>query len=250
MRIRRCRRLSGAAWVICLTAVVAGAAAGQPAGSGPCGAAVAQQRRIWRVVPPARPQPRDGELELWHWPTTRLGVWVAEAQWPGGARLIRLTPAAASLMEWSPTCAVTASERPRPAAAAPRFSDRDLAAAIDRAPRGVIYAWSPHMPLSVDGYRAIAQAAAARGLPVEVVLDPAADRAFAAAEVTRGRLPAAALRVSDSVELLFRDVHVHAPAAQLWAGGRLAGSALPGFHTAAEYGAFLDRAGAEVAAAR
>ncbi len=230
---------AGAALAVCTAAATV---LGQPAaGPGPCAAQVAQQLRAWGAVAPARPQPPAGERALRHWATMDLGAWIAEAQGPDGAHATLVSPAAVTTVEWSPACRASTATRPRPALAAPRFSDADLAAALAAAPRGVIYSWSPHLPLSVDGYRAVATAAAARGLAVEMVLDPGADRAFAAASQASGGLPPSALRVADSVELLFRNVHVHAPAVQAWAGGRLVGSAFPGFHSAAEYGAFLDR---------
>ncbi len=166
---------------------------------------------------------------------------MAEYRDAEGSRLVRVTPALVMTLAWSASCSVTTATRPRPGAATPRFSDEDLARAVAGPARGVVYVWSPHMPLSVDGYRAIVTAASERGLRVDAVLDPGADRAFAAAERARGGLPASALRVADSVELLFRDVLIHAPSVQAYGQGRLRGSAFPGFHTAAEYGAFLDR---------
>jgi hypothetical protein len=98
------------------------------------------------------------------------------------------------------------------------------------------------MPLSVDGHAHVARAAGARGLALHVLLDPDADSAFAAAAVENGALPAAALRVADSVELQFRELALHAPAAALFAHGRLVGPVLRGYRTAAEYAEFFDRA--------
>lgn len=232
------------AGVLVIATAAAAIAQPVPAGS-PCMAAVERQLDAWGAVAPARPQPGAGGAVVRHWPTRRLGEWVAEVHDPSAVRAVRVTPAAVTTAAWSATCAVTASERPRPAAAAPRFSDDDLARALAAPAPGVVYVWSPHMPLSVDGYRAIAAAASARGLTVHAVLDPGADRAFAAAERARGGLPAEALRVADSVELLFRDVLVHAPTVQAYARGRLVGSAFPGAHGADEYGAWLDRVLAE-----
>ncbi len=229
--------------VAAAVAADAGAAIAQrppAAGTGRCAAQVERQLRAWQVVAPARPQPPAGAMSVRHWATPRLGAWVVEAQGPDGARATLVSAETVTAVEWSPACTAATATGPRPGAAAPRFNDADLAVVMAAAPRGVIYSWSPHMPLSVDGYRAVTTAAAERGLAVEVVLDPGGDRDFAAAAQSGGGLPPSALRVADSVELLFRDVHVHAPAVQAWAGGRLIGSAFPGFHRAAEYGAFLE----------
>lgn len=212
-----------------------------PDADAPCAAAVAAQLRIWQVVGPSRPQPAARFDLLRHWATAQLGEWVVETRDGRGARLQRVTPASITTRAWSETCVEMSEERARPAASTPRFSDRDLATLVATERRGVIYMWSPHMPLSVEGYRPLVAAATERGLSVAALLDPAADRAFAAAERTRGGLPLTALRVADSVELLFRDLLLHAPAVQAFANGRLVGSPWPGFHGADEYGAFLDR---------
>jgi hypothetical protein len=188
----------------------------------------------------AQPALRPGGT-LRHWPTDALGVWVVEDASPDHAVVMRVGPAELERMEWSAACepVVTTTRRLRPPA--PSFSDEDLAALLASADRGVIYLWSPHMPLSVDGHAHVARAAGARRLALHVLLDPDADSAFAAAAVENGALPAAALRVADSVELQFRELALHAPSALVYAGGRFVGSPLRGFRTADEYGAFFDR---------
>ncbi len=97
------------------------------------------------------------------------------------------------------------------------------------------------MPLSVDGYAELRRAAEAKRLEVVALLDPQSDRQFAAASVTEGRLPVAALRVADSVELQFRELPLHAPAGAGLPRGRLRRTPLRGYRSAEEYGAFFDR---------
>lgn len=191
-------------------------------------------------MPPARPQPSatDGTRVV-HWPTTTPGVWVVE-QDAADASLIRVSPLTVTRVRWFGDCASARESRPRARVAAPRFDDRDLVALL-AAGRGVVYVWSPHMPLSVDAIAPLTAAAARHGLSVTLVLDPAADRAFAARIAAERGLPSEAIRVADSVELQFRDVLVHAPTAQAYAGGQLVGSAYPGGHTADEYDAYFRR---------
>lgn len=97
------------------------------------------------------------------------------------------------------------------------------------------------MPLSVDAFGALLEAAQARKLEVDVVLDPAADRAFAARVATERGWPSNATRAADSVELQLRDVLLHAPMVLAYSSGVLVGSPYPGGHTESEYGAYLDR---------
>jgi hypothetical protein len=138
-------------------------------------------------------------------------------------------------------CRVAEQSVPRPAAPPPSFTDGDLARRLDPPSRGVLYLWSPHMPLSVDGYAEVARAASARGLAVEPLLDPQANRDFAAATAAARGLPASALRVVDAVELQFRELSLHAPSAAVFAGGRLVGEPLRGYRTADEYATFFSR---------
>lgn len=219
-----------------------GAQVARPVADAPCQREVQAQLSRWNVVSPPRAQPSaaDGGV-VRHWPTATLGTWVVELGHAGEASLVRMAPDRITRVAWSASCAAAETARDRPRVPEPRFDDHDLQRLVGASGRGVIYLWSPHMPLSVDGFRSLRVAAEARGLAVQAVLDPAADRAFAAASLAAAGLPATALRVADSVELLFRDVALHAPSIQAYGGGHLRGSAFPGYHSAEEYGAFLDR---------
>ena len=74
-----------------------------------------------------------------------------------------MTPERLSRIRWSATCATSDDERAAAAAAAPAFTDRDLVALLATPASGVLYLWSPHMPLSVDGWAQLTRAAASRG---------------------------------------------------------------------------------------
>jgi len=210
----------------------------QEALPGPCAAAVTRQLRAWHAAGPPRDEPH---AQMRHWPTGTLGTWVTEVGTPTTVALLRVTPARLTRLEWTADCVERTDDWPRPAADAPRFTDADLQTLVASGRPGVVYVWSPHMPLSVDGYRAIVAAAASRGVGVHAMLEPGADRAFAQASLGRGGLPPEALRVADSVELRYRDVHLHTPVILVYARGHIAGDAWPGYHSAEEYAAFFDR---------
>lgn len=176
-----------------------------------------------------------------HYPTAALGAWIVEVVGDQSATSTLVTSDRVTRVEWTASCASSTDVRPRPRVVEPRFTDADLSARLASGARGVVYVWSPHMPLSVDAFAALLQAAQARKLEVDVVLDPAADRALAARVAAERGLPASATRAADSVELQFRDALLHAPTVQAYAGGVLVGSPYPGGHTDAEYGAYLDR---------
>jgi hypothetical protein len=208
----------------------------------PCRAEVEQQLRAWRHQPPPRPQPpaTDGAT-VRHWPTDELGTWVVQRSGGANASLTRVGPDATLEIAWTAACRPQETRRARPPIDAPRFSDGDLRRLLDTTAAGLIYVWSPHMPLSADGVAAVRTAAQARALPVTVLLDPGSNRAFAAQVAGERGLPPEVLRAADSVELTFRDVLVHAPTVQVYRQGRLRGSPYPGYHTADEYGAYIDR---------
>ena len=235
-----------AAWLTAATiATLASPGVGaQPPGAaaGLCAADVDAARRRWQAVAPALAQPplAPGST-LRHWPTPIVGVWLVEDVAPDHATLTRVDAASLTRMTWAAGCTATTTTRPRQSAPPPAFSDADLAAVLASGARGVLYLWSPHMPLSVDGHAAVAAAARARGLTVEALLDPAADRAFAAAQAAARGLPASAVRVADAVELQFRELTLHAPSAAVFAGGRLVGPVLRGYRTADEYSEFFSR---------
>lgn len=239
---REARRVKPLAGVI--AALLAGMAGAQPpavpqAMPGRCAEDVGRHLQRWDAVPPPR---LDATASVRHWPTRRLGTWLTEVRGAETVALLRVTPSRLTRLEWSAGCEVRTDDTARPAVEAPRFSDADLEALVASGSAGVLYVWSPHMPLSVDGYRALAAAAGARGVSIHVMLAPGADRAFARASLSRGGLPPEALRVADAVELHYRDVHLHTPAVLAFAKGHIAGDAWPGYHSADEYGAFLDRA--------
>jgi hypothetical protein len=119
------------------------------------------------------------------------------------------------------------------------FTDRDLREVLRSAGATVVYVWSPHMSLSVDGYAEIARASEALGLELVPVLFPGGDREFAAREALRAGMPAEALRESASLELIYRDAHVHAPTIVVFDGGRVS-PVLPGYRDAAGYRRFLE----------
>jgi len=229
-----------------LAAIVVAAVTPVASQSGPapvrCPAELEAQRAAWHAAGPAWPQPPVGAgLDVRHWATRTMGVWLIEQTSPTATALTRVAAGRIERVEWGAACVPTRRSAARPVAAAPAFTDADLAALVESGASGVIYLWSPHLPLSVDGYAQVAAAADRRGVKVEPLLAADADRRFAAEAVASGRLPATALRAADAVELEFRGLALHAPAVLVFAGGRLRGAVLPGYKTADEYSAFFTR---------
>jgi hypothetical protein len=123
----------------------------------------------------------------------------------------------------------------------PDFNDADLDRLLRTERRFVLYVWSPHMPLSVDGVHEAIRAGRALGVPVLPLLDPRADRTYAKSTAAAANLPSHALRVARSAELLRRDMFHHAPTVIAFADGRQAGPVRPGYFDAAGYEHLLRR---------
>lgn len=120
------------------------------------------------------------------------------------------------------------------------LTDADLRRAVGRHPGGlVVYVWSPHMPLSVDGYAPLREAAEARGLVVLPALFAGSDAGFAQREAERAAMPDSALRFLAATELILRDAQVHAPSVVVFQGVE-ASPVMPGYRNAEGYGRWLD----------
>ncbi|MDA1102248.1 MAG: hypothetical protein O2956_01440 [Gemmatimonadetes bacterium] len=220
-----------------------------------CGREVAETLHDFRAVsryltaPPSADGGRSYRL-----PTSTRSDWVIlTVPNRGRPQVSRLTPAGATVRTFASDCSVdersVARSTPpqegavganrsegRPA----RFTDADLGSALSAAAGRpvVVYVWSPHMPLSVDGFAEIQKAADRLGLSVEPVLIARGDADFARREAERVGMPASALREIDSVELVMRDAQVHAPSILVFGPDRVS-PVLPGYRNSDGYGRYL-----------
>jgi len=178
-------------------------------------------------------------------PTGQVGVWVTlEIPPTGPVTASRIDPFETRRVSWSPSCEVESREeatRLPEVGAGSVLTDAALETLIASGVNGAIYVWSPHMPLSVDGYAAIRTAAERLGAVLIPVLDPAADRRYAAAAARRAGLPDDVLRPFRSVELTLRTMTVHAPTVLLFGDGRFVGPPLPGYREVEAYIGFMNR---------
>lgn len=178
-----------------------------------------------------------------------LGRWYVVTQEPTGAlAAVERSPRGDRAWTFGDRCEATPRRPevgPSPARVvgenAPVFGDEELAAAIEAAAPDpvVVYFWSPHMPLAVDGVAEILEAGEASRAHVEVVLIEHADPAFAVREAERVGMPRSALRVAASIELLMRDGPLHAPSILVFSTDRVS-PVLPGYRNAEGYASFID----------
>jgi hypothetical protein len=118
------------------------------------------------------------------------------------------------------------------AAMAHGFSDDALRDLLRRNARGMIYVWSPGMPLSING---LAEArAAAQALRVSftaVVADARPGEIDSLRQVPRlsSLISPADTRAMESVELVYRNATVHFPAVVLYRDGAMLDAVIPGY---------------------
>ena len=120
-------------------------------------------------------------------------------------------------------------------------TDKTVKAILERGLSGVFYAWSPHMPLSVEGLSEILAAGERLGLIVIPVLSSHANLAYARDRIEGRDIPDSVLRRSQASELIGRDLFVHAPAILVFDGGKFVSPVLPGFRYAADYDVLIGR---------
>jgi len=177
-------------------------------------------------------------------PTARFAEWVALTLPPGDPPVLsRLTPDAVDQYRFAADCSRT-SETARIGAAdddPTLFTDTHLLGLKESAEGDalVVYVWSPHMPLSPDGWPEIEAAASAAGMQVVPALMAHSDRDFAIREAARVGMPANGLREIVSVELIQRQAQVHAPSIVIFGQDRVS-PVLPGYRNAEGYLRYLE----------
>jgi hypothetical protein len=214
-------------------------------GAAPCADRVTSLMSEWgTAVTYLEAPPSYTGSHVYRFPTERLGEWVVlTLPVAGPPSLTRVESSGATGFSFDADCSVQESfvehESP-PGARAELFTDDDLRDALNSERGGVvIYSWSPHMPLSVDGYQEVAAAARSRGMIALPVLIAFSEAGFARREAERAGIPEAGVRQMDSVELIQRGAQLHAPSIFVFAQVGVS-ALLPGYRNAEGYGRFLD----------
>ena len=184
------------------------------------------------------------EVRVFHSPTETLGTWVVVTIDSGRVeRLLRVSPDAETTVRLDQHCNLSTNLRHRDPQddGRPSLTDADVARIIGSGDGGVFYAWSPHMPLSVEGYREIRAAANRLGLAMTPVLSSHSNVDYAEDRARRVGIPRDAFALNRSIELTMRDLNVHAPAILIYANGAFVSPVIPGFRRAADYESLILR---------
>lgn len=174
-------------------------------------------------------------------PTQNLGVWVeldrSDLEKGPIARKIAFDRNVS--ITWSPeTCApkmVGRDNKYNLKALRGAFTDEYLKQITQNNAKGLIFAWSPHMPYSQPGIENIRKAAAELNVPVFLVLDPKADERGVAQAKKAWGLQDKDIKRMESVELLYRGLLNHFPGAIAFKDQKVIQSGYVGLKTESEY---------------
>lgn len=105
------------------------------------------------------------------------------------------------------------------------FTDRDLEKILNSSlkskSQGLIYVWSPHMPLSVRGVKEVEKLAKEKKWALTILRDPYANKVVADKVASREKFPKNYLRRMESRTLLQREMSLHYPSLIAFRSGHL-----------------------------
>jgi hypothetical protein len=212
--------------------------------SRPSAACVSAQRSLesawhrtgaWRRIAPF-PVERDAS------PTDSIGVWLERWHMPDGAVELRRVSAAVTIAAVlsEPGCSqrfVTHRRTFDSSAMSNAFTDDRLRTLVERTRDGVIYVWSPGMPLSVTGLAEARAAADSLGISFTAIVADAQPTELLAIPVDT-----AFQHPLNAVDLVYRDAALHYPSILFYRDGALLGSAIPGYKRRETYVALAKEA--------
>lgn len=186
-----------------------------------------------------------GEYAYYRSPTAKIGAWLELRVFENGNTESDYVTAQKKLnVAWdSHTCRpqisskAIALDKQRMDAS---FSDATLREAVRRYPAGIIYAWSPHMPFSVAGTKAIRRAAEKLHTKLFLVLDPHADPQIAEKVAVKHHFSPGSLAPIESIEMFNRGILNHFPSVILFSHGKILSRTIPGLKTATVYADLIE----------
>lgn len=196
------------------------------------------------LVSAAQPDPpTSAGSRAFRIPTRTLGRWLHLATGGADTVVTELSEAAGVMRTVhfvAPECRSSEAETREFTIDATAVGHDDLEVRLRQTRAIVVYVWSPHMPLSVDGYDHAAAAASESGLFFLPAVDPHADLGFARRTATERGWPAESARPFSAVELVYRGLTTHSPALTV-VGRDWPRDVIFGYRESLAYRAFITR---------
>jgi hypothetical protein len=125
------------------------------------------------------------------------------------------------------------------------FTDKDLdqilKTSLSKKTQGLIYVWSPHMPLSIRGVREAERIAKEKKLKLIILLDPYSNLSAAQQISRKEKFPETYLARLESRKLLRKEMTVHFPSLIVFNKGGLAGEMRGGYDNPQRLADYLDK---------
>jgi hypothetical protein len=178
--------------------------------------------------------PLDSGEKVLETPTEEVGVWIQGSFSAGQPPvLVKRSDAAEIKVTWkdsdcTPQLGVTPVEGSIHTIKDAPYTDEMLKTALGKGGSGIVYAWSPQMPLSVWGFNEAKAMAKKLKMDFVPVLDPGADPATAT-QLSKEKHLANSLHQITSVELMERGMNLHYPSILVFKNGKIVGSLIPGY---------------------
>jgi len=188
----------------------------------------------WRTLAPI-PAPREAS------PTGRTGIWIERWHLADGTTELRRVSAGETRVATveEATCASRNSTHRRTFnrdSMRNAFTDASLDSLMRANARGLVYVWSPRMPLSLKGLPEARAAARMMGIPFTAVVAETNDAELR--ELTT-RLPnviaSADQQRMESLELVYRNATIHYPTALFYRDGRIVDGVFAGYKDRASF---------------
>lgn len=193
--------------------------------SSTCGASATEIIMRWGSKQTWYRQPIDMDGgKVYNGPTEKIGDWITLVFFPNKSIMAQNHTADSTVMTtWSSAdCAPKAAAAPGLSIAnnEKHYLDTDIAKVAERKDSVFYYFWSPHMPLSMKGYREAEKLSKKHGLDFVALLDPEADDVAAKDAAKEYKLPKSALVRPASLEFTFRKIYQHFPTSLILSKGK------------------------------
>ena len=109
------------------------------------------------------------------------------------------------------------------------FADKNLQHLLSKGSAGIIYIWSPHMPLSIKGLVEISALAKRLKMDLTILMDPNASQDSGLRAVKRNHLDSTAIIKVGASELIQRSSLFHFPSYVFYKDGKIFGDARLGY---------------------
>lgn len=166
-------------------------------------------------------------------PSDVAGVWIYLRVNPRETVATRKTVECEINVQWdNQSCQSQATiflKKKSPSQAQRLFTDKDLQLLLNKGSAGVIYIWSPHMPLSISGIREISALAKRLKIDLSILMDPNASQDSAVRSVKQNHLVSSSTVKLAASELIQRNSIYHFPSYVFFKDHKILGDSRLGY---------------------